>query len=419
MGEIEEKIKKDRSGIIPGLLGWAKKYWLLFLILILVAGPPSVYVGVWFMDRPWFCALMCHNMSPHWETFKASRHGQALDGNMTCMDCHCNQGTLNHLIEHVVASKLIIPNVTKSYLGDHNNLHANVPGFDAQELDYTDKNASEVNHITAKCQERCHTTRIGKSFFMPVGEHGRHFIQDNCVRCHGLLMEQAAHNKEEGKKLLHEPNAPNPWAYPAPSPIANVHPLHLGLHIHCIDCHSRVVHSTEALRGEKHTPRMERCFRCHDGTKAPQDNCASCHTNPRNMFAGVDAKGIEETPSIMVEVSCNECHMDDDNFKASIEACIDCHDEDIPSSIEEWRTAWEHSYHIAKENYKKAKLKVSKQIKAGRATSAITNIFKKAEYNFLFAERDPSRGIHNPDFVEELFSSSNNGFLECLEMMKR
>ena len=419
MGSIEEKIKNDRKKILPGLLAWARKYWLLLVIVAIPSIMGGTYVGIMMADQPWFCALMCHNMVPHYETFTATRHGQkALGGSMNCMDCHSKQGFFNHLIEHVVASKLVIPNITKPYLYDHLHTHRDVKGFNSEELDFRGKTYAEEKEIIEKCQEKCHTRRVGESYFMQTIGHTRHIVNENCLRCHEQIAELAEPNKKKAKKLLHEEAEPNQWSYPGPRALPNIHPLHLGMDKHnCVVCHSRVVHSTEPAK--QHIPAMERCFRCHDNKKASRDNCPACHVNPRNLFAGVQGKGIEETPAYMVETECMECHLEENDYKVVPQVCVDCHDEDYPKYIVEWRKKWEDNYEVATKSYKAVKKKVLKWRRGGRSIASINKIFKKAEYNYLYAARDNSRGIHNPDFTEELLVSANDGFTECLEMMKR
>jgi len=418
MGRIEDSLKNERKKILPGILEWAKKYW----ILLILAGIPGIvggtYVGIYMADRPWFCALMCHNMVPHYETFKASRHGRkALNGDMTCMDCHAEPGFFNHMFEHIVASRFMITNVTKPYLHDHADIHQNVKGFKKEEWDFRGKSFSEEKEIFKECQKECHTKRIGKSYYMTPTEEGRELLNENCHRCHEQIAEQAEPKKEKAKQLLYVTPEPNPWRYPEPQALPNVHPLHLGMNVGCVTCHSRVIHSTDA--DKKHTPGMERCFRCHDNKKASRDKCPACHVNPRDLFAGVKGKGIEEMPGPMVEIECMECHLEENAYKVLPSVCVDCHDEDYPENIMEWRKAWEENYKVAKRNYTKVKRQLDKWRRAGRSTSLINPIFRNAEYNYWYAARDSSRGIHNPDFAQALFESANNGLNECLEMMKR
>lgn len=418
MGNIENEIKDDRKKIIPGILVWLKKYWILVVILGGLQAIPATYLGVYMADRPWFCALMCHNMVPHYETFAASSHGKnAVGGDMTCMDCHSKQGFFNHLTEHVVASQFMIPNITKPYLYDHTDIHKNVEGFKKKEWDFRGKSYVEEKELFKECQKECHTKRIGLSYFMLPTAHGYELINDNCRRCHEQIAQQAEVDLEKAKALLHEVSPQNPWKYPEPQALPNMHPLHLGMGVECVTCHSRIIHSTEA--DKKHTPGMERCFRCHDNEKAARDNCPACHVNPRDLFAGVKGQGIEEMPGMMVETECTECHSEDDAYKVFPEVCVDCHDEDYPQNIVDWRKKWEDNYKDTRKTYNKVKTLLEKRHRAGRSVSTVSPIFKKAEYNYWYAARDNSRGIHNPDFTEALFESANNGLNECMEMMKR
>ncbi len=45
--------------------------------------------------------------------------------------------------------------------------------------------------------------------------------------------------------------------------------------LNCIDCHRQLVHSAASKTGNK--PAMVGCYKCHDGTKAP-NQCSACHT---------------------------------------------------------------------------------------------------------------------------------------------
>ncbi len=98
----------------------------------------------------------------------------------------------------------------------------------------------------------------------------RHVAEANCRRCHAATSEILSYHN---LKISHR--------------------AHWDMGVECTFCHDRVVHGPQWLYrggpGEvaardlvtvyRYAPTMETCYRCHDGTRAPNE-CSVCHATP-------------------------------------------------------------------------------------------------------------------------------------------
>ncbi|MFQ5647277.1 MAG: cytochrome c3 family protein [bacterium] len=428
--------KKDQNLTeYPGFsvyVKWFKEHIPVLIGVLAIGGGLHGYVGVKLAGQPLFCKVMCHEMSIHYDTYVQTKHGKAEQGPV-CMDCHAVPGFFNHLLEHVVAIRFMIPHVTTPYLADEGHIHKNVKGFDEEEMDFNDKTPLEEEEIFKKCHV-CHPNRAAKSYFMHPEDHGRTVLNNNCRRCHARIVKVAEKDFVKAKKLLYAKS----WTSDEPHMLANVHPLHLGLdftkilkqyprlkpyverdnpawknRIRCTACHSRIIHSTHPEK--KHVPGMRRCQRCHDNKLAPRDECPICHIGPKNTFLGVKAIGMEEMESPMVDNECTDCHNLSKNYKVYLEACDDCH-EDSPERFKKFRKKWLDSYEVTTKNFKDVERYIGRLKRAGKNMLPYMKLYKRAKYNYLYAARDYSKGIHNAPFTDALFKDANQNFLTLLEL---
>ncbi len=391
------------------MIGWIKKNLMLVIVVAAVLGSISFYVGIKVADQPWFCGLACHEMDPHYESLKANFHGK---NGVVCMDCHSYQGFFHHAEEHILASGLVVPHITKVYLNDHHsNFHANVPDFDMEGWDFKGKTIREQREIFKQCR-RCHQNRLDKSYFMfmPKGEKDE-MVTSNCKRCHPAVAKQAEEDTEKAKEALYKEgkNAPNK--------MPNVHPLHLGMDVYCNTCHNRVVHNNNP---ETSPMAMGDCTTCHDGENAPFEDCKMCHVGIKKIFDGNTGRGIEETASVMQDIECLDCHNSQRQYTVSSQACVDCHEDDSYGKpmIDDWQGVYNEKLALATKAYEKAKVNLKEADRKGKDVSGIVSVFKDGEYNYNLALIDGSHGVHNAEFTTPLLENAAKTFAEVNNMIE-
>lgn len=387
------------------MAGFIKRNLKVLLVLLIVGGSIGTYVGIKIADLPAFCGLLCHSMTPHVESLEANFHGK---NGVICMDCHSHPGFFNHLEEHVVASVLVIPEITKIYLEDAHNLHANVPEFNAERLNFKGKTPAEQEEIFKECR-RCHPNRLDKSYFMEAPHSKYEMITHNCMHCHQAVAKQAEPDFEKAKTVLYKRGTKAPRSMP------NVHPLHLGMDVYCNSCHSRVVHNNDPVNAPM---AMHDCTKCHDGEQAPFEDCKMCHVGIKNIFEGKIGKGVEETASFMLDIGCMDCHNAQINYAVNTQVCIDCHDDaSYGNMVGDWQVTYNEKLAKASQSYKATKERLEVLGRKGKDLSAILSIFKDGEYNYRLAALDGSHGVHNPEFTTPLLDKVEHTFNEVNNMV--
>ncbi|MBI5207005.1 MAG: ammonia-forming cytochrome c nitrite reductase subunit c552 [Candidatus Firestonebacteria bacterium] len=383
------------------MIEWIKNNLALAVVIAIVVGTVAFVGGIKVADQPFFCGMLCHEMQPHVDSLEANFHGK---NGVTCMDCHSEQGFINHAIEHAVSAKLMIPHITKVYLEDEHGLHKDIAGFNHEEMNYKGKVDTEAEQELFKKCMACHPDRLSKSYFMKANPHMEITVTENCKRCHEEIAKSKVEDLNEAKKLLTD--------FSKPLKIANVHPLHIDRHIGekeilCVACHNRVVHSNNP---QVHIPGMEMCFRCHNkGGKAPEVECKGCHLGQANLFAGIEGKDVDQNASFMADIGCADCHSND--MKFDIQACVGCHDDSYKDKLKEYKDSYKTKY----DNVKKVYDEVQESVKMGKTLGQAEALYNKASFNFKYAELDGSKGMHNPDFTSALLDKS----LADLEEVKK
>lgn len=97
----------------------------------------------------------------------------------------------------------------------------------------------------------------------------------------------------------------------------------------CVDCHELLVHSPKAKQGNK--PAMVGCYKCHDGTKAP-NQCSACHTE-KSLPPDHQAADWLQTHSIIQAQDpgyCQKCHGWVSDY------CNECHKRKPRSHVKAW-----------------------------------------------------------------------------------
>ncbi len=165
----------------------------------------------------------------------------------------------------------------------------------------------------------------------------------------------------------------------------------------------------------------ENCLGCHH----TQENvdCEQCHASQTKMIAGAGGFHLEETPALMSDLSCDECHVDlhgDNNRAATLEACIDCHEEGYDEMVDEWQEMTTDQV-----NEVRAALKeIRPLLVSARARGISADSIREAEMLVTRSQSaldavllDKSGGVHNTDFAGMLLDSASGGVEEARQLL--
>ncbi len=148
----------------------------------------------------------------------------------------------------------------------------------------------------------------------------------------------------------------------------------------CFDCHSNKKQHGELIIDKT------RCSGCHHSME--EVPCEKCHSTQSDLYAGT-LFSDSDAADVMFdeEVSCRDCHQNDDGdiTRDVVENCINCHDEEYESTLEEWQTTISTLLH---------------EIETLRKTSAYEINLEDIDWsNYLSVIRDGSKGAHNYELV--------------------
>lgn len=168
-------------------------------------------------------------------------------------------------------------------------------------------------------------------------------------------------------------------------------------------------HDNSRTHGEVILKR-ENCLGCHH-TQESRD-CQDCHKKQQRMLAGTGALGLEETPSWMVDVGCRDCHPSlhgGNDRNATLQACVDCHEEGYDEMVEEWQSDTES-------RVKKIQLledAITDLLTTARSRGITAETVRQAEklrnegLSYVdLVKTDRSRGAHNVEFTGMLLDGA-------------
>ncbi len=224
-------------------------------------------------------------------------------------------------------------------------------------------NLSEYIETGIECS-RCHTKVV----------NGDGKVNKNrCYSCHPERME-----KFDDHKLIHDKHVS-------------------GKGIDCFYCHETIEHGNVKMA----RPLEVKCDGCHK----------QLHGGQKELYMGVMAKGVENTPSRMfaAQVSCDGCHTEVHFVKgkhilgeamaeANEKSCLACHDKGYDLMLR----AWEKNINELVSYSEKRLNLASKRIKS---KDGARKDFDDASFNIDFLER--SKGIHNLEYSVKILSEVN------------
>ncbi|HWI66462.1 MAG TPA: ammonia-forming cytochrome c nitrite reductase subunit c552 [Symbiobacteriaceae bacterium] len=187
--------------------------------------------------------------------------------------------------------------------------------------------------------------------------------------------------------------------------------------ISCVTCHRP--HGLGKAMDEK-----TMCATCHNGSLAEGTTVkpgSTPHHPTKEFFQGWGAAGgITSKGNVHEEVTCQECHMANNNHlmqvvkpndpklaEGSNDACTVCHNDSDREVRGAYLEMWQEFTTTKMEALKKDIAAIEAAVKAGATlTEAQKLAFDTAKTNVLFVEADGSMGAHNFDYATKIFSAA-------------
>jgi hypothetical protein len=150
------------------------------------------------------------------------------------------------------------------------------------------------------------------------------------------------------------------------------------------------------------------CNNCHHAQKGV--DCSKCHSIPNAVQNGISLsgiKGVEGYKSDMLD--CGDCH---ENVKEGSSlskikgACSNCHEDEYKVFVDEWQASTIEAIAEVEQLIKKAQ--------PGKTAEA-KQLIKEAQTLLYYVRADGSKGVHNPDYIEEMLKLAKKKANEALE----
>jgi len=262
---------------------------LLTAILVLAfVGVAAASVPVFkATEAPKFCTS-CHEMKPYYDAWAVGAHK-----NISCVECHVDAGTLNHMVHKVTAAK---------ELWDH---FSSSPRFPQGTADVPDS--------------RCLTCHAGiRDTTGPKFSHKTHAGAGPCVTCHSDAGHKVTLDALAKAGVL-KPGLESSSGAVAVGAAASNTTTATHIPVSCTKCHDLARVPCSTCHQPSHEARGE-CATCHQPRTSwtfshpSSRECTSCHTPPAKHFGP----------------ACTSCHAPGVPFAKTVykhasSACADCH----------------------------------------------------------------------------------------------
>ncbi len=194
------------------------------------------------------------------------------------------------------------------------------------------------------------------------------------------------------------------------------HDTHVeGNGLKCSSCHSP---------RENHGKTFQKnCAECHHGKEIKVVKCEDCHYSVKRLVQGKGGIGVKERPSSKLDVvECVDCHRaipskKKDTFDAIKKRCIECHDQSYGEMLVRWRTSTDELLKKVTPKLVKVKEEIDRIDRRGGHTFVYRKLFGDAEFNYNLALN--GKGVHNPEYTEELLEFANNRLDEAMKQLTR
>lgn len=358
---------------------FSRKDPLIFVLVIIVIVVGATYGGLEAMHmtgKDTFCKI-CHaeqrvGVRGEHYTWDKNIHSKA---DVSCLDCHGDPGILGYLDAHVIAG-------TKSLLYE-----IFVSEEKIQELlthAATDPVAAEHAAPDAACLF-CHSDDVNQQLrrekLISVGIHFRNLDE----------VKNPTYRTEYGLASI--------TGEPVTKGVEPNHAAHIQAGLLCTNCHLGVAHGGELYN----KPKMQTCFDCHDNvreqvqTVPANEDCAACHTMQKGLQEGTYVKGVDEMRWYMADLECGDCH--DSAFdRPNTDKCVMCHDESYADIMTDTQVAFAERLEEVKAKYAQL-FNEREDMPMGKRA-----LFNEYARIIRIAEMDGSKGVHNPDYLDALFT---------------
>jgi hypothetical protein len=191
-------------------------------------------------------------------------------------------------------------------------------------------------------------------------------------------------------------------------------------HVYKHEMECTYCHDNSKVHGEVRTQR-ENCLTCHH-TQETRD-CTDCHGPQQKMIAGRVGFGIDETPAMMVDLECEDCHVDlhgENNRTATLTTCVDCHEEGYDEFVTEWQDDTQER--VGELELSLAEfLQLMTTARPRGIPSADIAIAEHAKnealQNLEVVRNDRSGGAHNPEAAEALLDVAAERIARARELV--
>ncbi len=441
MGYIREisSLIKDFVSSLWALIKRHKKASLLLvgiIIMLFLIFNASFYVLSYI---PRSCTI-CHYMDPYYKQWATSRHN-----NISCIRCHPFRPAF-------------ITVATIKYLTGIYNPRPHAIVEDRSCL-----------------QSGCHSERLleGKVAFKNniIFDHKQHVgtikrgERLKCASCHAQIVQGKHISVDERVCFLcHFKGAPTgtavtgcPSCHGTPTKAVKHegfvfnHDPYIKMGVKCNQCHIEVSKGQGFVPEERcffcHVERTEKykdplllhqvhvtkrnyeCFSCHEEiihkslrfVRTLEVKCQSCHETLHNMqmqmYMGVGAKGVSDTPSIMfaTQVSCEGCHLKSVEKTGIIRdrsrhiqiirnSCVSCHGKLYAGMVDTWIQETDRVFQQVSQFVNYADEAIKSYPKKQKRVQEARNLISDAKYNLIFIK--DGKAAHNVQYALRILATA-------------
>jgi len=197
-----------------------------------------------------------------------------------------------------------------------------------------------------------------------------------------------------------------------------MHQNHVSKHkIECTQCHFRIEHglSQATLPGAAPT----QCSTCH------QDQ----HLGPAEMYRGQGGRGgvkSRPSPMFLAHVDCVGCHVKPEatglaaelmgqTFKASEQGCVTCHGQDYQGILPGWQQSLQKATAAVQAKLDRVQQRLRGLGPGAQGVKTCQDSLPDATFNLSFVRL--ARGVHNPDYADDLLHQAGQVFDQCLQTL--
>ncbi len=185
------------------------------------------------------------------------------------------------------------------------------------------------------------------------------------------------------------------------------HLLHTSKYVaKCENCHSKKKETHgKLLIGDAS------CRKCHHTQK--KIKCSKCHSIPnkiQNALSIAGLKGVEGYKTNTID--CKACHKkltESSSLEKIKSECVSCHEEGYEEFVGEWQASTLKMISEIEKKIKGAKPGKNKKAK---------DLLDGSKKLLYYVKADGSKGIHNPDYVDEILKIAKKKINEALKLIE-